>query len=397
MKTLEIINIIIMLLLVVYGLYFLITALFLFKKRKKDNIVSDKYSHFTILIPARNEEEVIKDAIQSFKRQKYPKDNYEIIVVINNTTDNTLGVCNAEGVRCILCERKIKNKGDALKEAFDRLKKEKTDAYIIMDADNVVNDEFLGEMNKSLNEGTLVAKSSMDIKAKENTWVSSSYAIYFFIQSILYSIPRNNIGASCAINGTGIMIKKEVIDKYGFNVRTITEDLEFMTLCALNNIKIKFVEGAICYAEHPSDFKVSMIQRRRWTKGIYEGFIIYFNSIIKNMIKRPNIELLDSLLIYSTPLILILSLMSIFINFLIVPLPIYLIITSFSLLVSYISISLCALFVCVKSKKKIKDFLTGIIMFPIFLLSWQYLNIIILFKKEVVWDEIKHTQKIENI
>lgn len=397
MKTLEIINIIIMLLLVVYGLYFLITALFLFKKRKKDSIVSDKYGHFTILIPARNEEEVIKDAIQSFKRQKYPKDNYEIIVVINNTTDNTLGVCNAEGVRCILCERKIKNKGDALKEAFDRLKKEKTDAYIIMDADNVVNDEFLCEMNKSLNEGTLVAKSSMDIKAKENTWVSSSYAIYFFIQSILYSIPRNNIGASCAINGTGIMIKKEVIDKFGFNVRTITEDLEFMTLCALNNIKIKFVEGAICYAEHPSDFKVSMIQRRRWTKGIYEGFIIYFNSIIKNMIKRSNIELLDSLLIYSTPLILILSLISIFINLLIVPLPIYLIITSFSLLVSYISISLCALFVCVKSKKKIKDFLTGIIMFPIFLLSWQYLNIIILFKKEVVWDEIKHTQKIENI
>lgn len=397
MKTLEIINIIIMLLLVVYGLYFLITALFLFKKRKKDNIVSDKYSHFIILIPARNEEEVIKDAIQSFKRQKYPKDNYEIVVVINNTTDNTLGVCNAEGVRSILCERKIKNKGDALKEAFDRLKKEKTDAYIIMDADNVVNDEFLGEMNKSLNEGTLVAKSSMDIKAKENTWVSSSYAIYFFIQSILYSIPRNNIGASCAINGTGIMIKKEVIDKFGFNVRTITEDLEFMTLCALNNIKIKYVEGAICYAEHPSDFKVSMIQRRRWTKGIYEGFIIYFNSIMKNMIKRPNIELLDSLLIYSTPLILILSLISIFINFLIVPLPIYLIITSFSLLVSYISISLCALFVCVKSKKKIKDFLTGIIMFPIFLLSWQYLNIIILFKKEVVWDEIKHTQKIENI
>ena len=392
MKTLEIINIIIMLLLVVYGLYFLITALFLFKKRKKDNIVSDKYSHFTILIPARNEEEVIKDAIQSFKRQKYPKDNYEIIVVINNTTDNTLGVCNAEGVRSILCERKIKNKGDALKEAFDRLKKEKTDAYIIMDADNVVNDEFLGEMNKSLNEGTLVAKSSMDIKAKENTWVSSSYAIYFFIQSILYSIPRNNIGASCAINGTGIMIKKEVIDKFGFNVRTITEDLEFMTLCALNNIKIKYVEGAICYAEHPSDFKVSMIQRRRWTKGIYEGFIIYFNSIIKNMIKRPNIELLDSLLIYSTPLILILSLISIFINFLIVPLPIYLIITSFSLLVSYISISLCALFVCVKSKKKIKDFLTGIIMFPIFLLSWQYLNIAVLFKKEVVWDEIKHIE-----
>ena len=40
-------------------------------------------------------------------------------------------------------------------------------------------------------------------------------------RGILFSIPRNNIGASGAINGTGIMIKKEVIDKYGFNVKTI--------------------------------------------------------------------------------------------------------------------------------------------------------------------------------
>ena len=31
-------------------------------------------------------------------------------------------------------------------------------------------------------------------------------------------------------------------------------------------------------------------------------------------------------------------------------------------------------------------------MFPIFLLSWQYLNIAVLFKKEVVWDEIKHIE-----
>lgn len=392
MKTLEVINIVIMLLLIIYSTYFVVTALFLFKKRKSENLISDKYNHFTILIPARNEEIVIKDVIESFKRQKYPKDKYEIVAVINNTTDNTLGVCNAEGIKTIICKRKIKNKGDALKEAFDRLKSKRIDAYIIMDADNVVNDMFLSEMNKSLNEGTLVAKSSMDIKAKENTWVSSSYAIYFFIQSVLFSTPRNNIGASCAINGTGIMIKKEVIDKYGFNVKTITEDLEFMTLCALNDVKIRYVNDAICYAEHPSDFKVSMLQRRRWTKGIYEGFIIYFSKLIKAMAKRPSIEILDSLLIYSTPIFLILGIVSMLINLLIVPLPMYLIITLFSLLVSYISISMCALFVCVKSKKRIKNFLTGIIMFPIFLLSWQYLNIVILFKKEILWDEIKHVE-----
>lgn len=397
MKTLEIINIIIMLGLTIYSLYFVVTALFLFKKRKENEELNEKRNHFTVLIPARNEENVIKDVIESFNKQKYPKDKYEVIVVINNTLDNTESVSKSSGASILLCERRIKNKGDALKEAFDKLKNKETDAYIIMDADNIVNEEFLSEMNKSINKGALVAKSNMDIKAKQNTWVSSSYAIYFFIQSILFSKPRNNIGVSSAINGTGIMIKKEIIDKYGFDVKTITEDLEFMTLCALNNIKITCVENAICYAEHPSNFKVSMLQRRRWTKGIYEGFMIYIDKLAKHLIKYHTIESLDCLLIYSMPIILIASIISIIINLLIVPLPLFIKITIPSLIISYISISLCAFFVCIKNKKNIKEFLSGILMFPIFLLTWQYLNIIILFKKEITWDEIKHSEKIENI
>lgn len=397
MKTLEIINIIIMLGLTIYSLYFVVTALFLFKKRKENEELNEKRNHFTVLIPARNEENVIKDVIERFNKQKYPKDKYEVIVVINNTSDNTESVSKSSGASVLLCERRIKNKGDALKEAFDKLKNKETDAYIIMDADNIVNEEFLSEMNKSINKGALVAKSNMDIKAKQNTWVSSSYAIYFFIQSILFSKPRNNIGVSSAINGTGIMIKKEIIDKYGFNVKTITEDLEFMTLCALNNIKITYVENAICYAEHPSNFKVSMLQRRRWTKGIYEGFMIYIDKLAKHLIKYHTIESLDCLLIYSMPIILIASIISFIINLLIVPLPLFIKITIPSLIISYISISLCAFFVCIKNKKNIKEFLSGILMFPIFLLTWQYLNIIILFKKEITWDEIKHSEKIENI
>ena len=83
---------------------------------------------------------------------------------------------------------------------------------------------------------------------------------------------------------------------------------------------------------------------------------------------------------------------SVLINLLVLPLKIFLIISAFGLLVNYIAVSLCALFVCVKSKKRVKEYLTGIIMFPIFLLSWQYLNIAVLFKKEVVWDEIKHIE-----
>ena len=55
------------------------------------------------------------------------------------------------------------------------------------------------------------------------------------------------------------MIKKEVIDKIGFNTKTLTEDLEFTGICALNTIKIDYVDKAITYDEEPTSLIISFI------------------------------------------------------------------------------------------------------------------------------------------
>lgn len=66
-----------------YGLYFLVMATGVFGK-KKEKINNSKKNHFAILIAARNEEEVIGNLIKSLKKQNYPKDKYDIYVIINN-------------------------------------------------------------------------------------------------------------------------------------------------------------------------------------------------------------------------------------------------------------------------------------------------------------------------
>ena len=71
-----------------YFVYFIVIALGIFKK-KKEKIIEDKKNNFAIVIAARNEESVIANLINSLKKQNYPKENYEIYVVINNCTDNT--------------------------------------------------------------------------------------------------------------------------------------------------------------------------------------------------------------------------------------------------------------------------------------------------------------------
>lgn len=397
MKIIKMLNILILIIINIYNLYFLLTSSFYFIKNKKINKKSNKQNNFTILIPARNEEMVIANLINSLNKQNYNKNKYNIYVVINNTTDNTEKEAKKYGANIINCKNKINNKGDALKEAFDTLKDEKTDAYIILDADNIVNKQFLYEMNKSLNSGYKAAKSKMDIKGNEKNWVSNSYAIYFYIQNILFNEARNNIGLSSAVNGTGLMIKKQIIDKYGFEVKTITEDIEFMAICSLNDIKIDYVKKAICYTEHPSNFKVSYIQRKRWTKGIYSGFKIYATNLTKHFFKNGNIPSLDILLIYSLPIIQLLAIISMILTFIIniMNLKNLIYFSLIGILLVYICSIFIALFVVLSSKKDIKTFISGILLFPIFILSWLPIYLIVLFDKDVKWEEIKHVENIE--
>ena len=117
---LKIIYYILLLIVNIYSIYFVITGIFTFKKSKKVKS-STKSNFFTILIPARNEENVIANLIKSLQNQNYDQEKYEIVVVLNNSTDNTYEVAKASGAKVYKCKNKITSKGDALKEAFAKI------------------------------------------------------------------------------------------------------------------------------------------------------------------------------------------------------------------------------------------------------------------------------------
>ena len=218
----------------IYLGYFILMAVGIFKKNK-DEIVSNKKNHFAIIIAARNEEEVIGNLIKSLNNQKYDKDKFDIYVVINNCTDNTLEVSKKAGAKIINCTEKVKSKGEVLKFTFDYLKDNKEiDAYVIFDADNVVHPLFLAKMNDTINMGYGVAQGFRDTKNISDSWLSSSYALLYYMQSLFINKSRYNLGKSSFLNGTGIMIKKSFIDKYGFVPKTLSEDIEITALCAIN-------------------------------------------------------------------------------------------------------------------------------------------------------------------
>ena len=143
---------VVMVLCLLFSLYFGITGLFAFKKIKYHH-KNTKNNKFAILIPCRNEEAVIGNLIDSIHEQNYAKKYYDCYVIPNNCTDETENIAKSKQAKIIKVGIPTKSKGEVLKYTFEYLKDRDYDAYVIFDADNIVDKNFLYYMNETLNEG----------------------------------------------------------------------------------------------------------------------------------------------------------------------------------------------------------------------------------------------------
>ena len=381
----------------IYGLYYVITGIFAFAKPKCEKITNNKTHKFAIIIAARNEEKVIGNLIDSIKKQNYNKANYEINVIVNNSTDNTYDVCKNLNVNAINCEIPVKSKGEVLRYVFKKFKNKDVDAYIIFDADNVVHPDFLMHMNNSLNSGFKVAQGFRDSKNYQDNWISGSYTLFYYIQNFFFNLSRKKLNASASINGTGFMVSKDFIENIDFNPVTLTEDVELTTVCAIKNERIDFVKDAITYDEQPTSFKVSLIQRLRWSKGNLQCWRTYHRELIKSFYKYHNLSSID---MYFNNLAAIVQVISfvVVIAGLIEKMITTKIVFTFAgivgLLVSYIGTVLVSLFVTIYNKKSITAMTSSLILFTIFMLTWFPINVVSLFKKNIDWKHIGHTKDI---
>lgn len=256
-------------------------------------------------------------------------------------------------------------------------------------------------MNDMINSGYSVAQGFRDTKNISDNWLTSSYAILYYFQSLFLNESRYNMGRSSFLNGTGFVIKKEVIDKHGFNPKTVTEDVEFTAMCAINNEKIGFATDAITYDEQTNSFDVSWKQRKRWSFGTMECLREYFPTLLKKGIKERNFECFDVGLFYLSVishvvfnLLPIFLLINIIIHFdsLTFDNMLYKIIF---IVISYLFGVVVRIILLKRYNKSFKDNIGGVLLFDLFVISWLPINFICLFIKSCNWDSIKHNRSVD--
>ena len=163
-----------------YGAYYVIIGI-LGSLRKRRVIPSARpRKKLAVLIAARNEEGVIGECVASLKAQRYPDRLYDIYVFPNNCTDDTAGAAERAGARVICPDVPIHSKGDVLFFAFERLLSapEHYDGYLIFDADNIVDEQFLKRANDALLSGVHAAQGYRDSKNPHANWISGVHRFF---------------------------------------------------------------------------------------------------------------------------------------------------------------------------------------------------------------------------
>lgn len=273
-----------------------------FKKDHSLEHTPKKMHKFAILISARNESAVIGELLQSINDQKYPKELLDVFVVADNCTDNTAEIARSYGAT--VYERfnhQLIGKGYALDYAFSKIEEtiglEAYEGYMVFDADNVLENNYVYEMNRTFDQGYRILTSYRNSKNYGSNWISAGYALWFLRESKYLNGARMRCNLSCTISGTGFLVSSDIIKRNGgWKHHLLTEDIEFSMDSVLHNEKIGYCENAVLYDEQPVSFQTSWKQRMRWAKGFYQVTANYGGQLLKKCIKDRSFICYDMLM-----------------------------------------------------------------------------------------------------
>ena len=378
---------------------------------KRPSYEAKKISKIAVLIAARNEENVIAGLIKCMKEQDYPQDALDVFVIADNCTDSTAAVSRAAGA--VAYERFNKTevgKGYAIDFLLKRIAEdygdEAYDAYLIFDADNLVEPNFVTEINKTFTQGYDCVTSYRNSKNYGDNWLSAGQGMCFMRDLILLNRARMAIGGCCFVAGTGFLFSSKLCKSIGggWPFHTLTEDGEFTIYNAINNNKMGYCDSARFYDDQPTKFSQSWNQRLRWCKGYLQIMQGYFKGLVRGIFSRRFLSCFDMTMCMAPAYIL--SILAVLVNIVVAIVSLAtgtaLIDVLIALLLgvggAYLGLFAFGFALTISEWRELRTpafkKILYMFTFPIFMFSFIPIAFVAIFKRDVKWTPIVHENKV---
>ena len=228
----------------------------------------------SILIPARNEELVIKKTVQRMLDLDYPENKIEIIIVNDGSTDNTANIVKEfaeQNSRIKLIDMPKGEIGTGKAHVLNvGLKHCNHKLIAIYDADNNPAPDTLKTMVPHLlrdeSLGAVIGKFRTINRHKN--WLTRFINIETLAFQWILQAGRYHLSKVAILPGTNYVIRKSVLEACGgWDEKAITEDSELSVRIYEKGFRIKFLPVSITWEQEPENLSVWIRQRTRWVRG----------------------------------------------------------------------------------------------------------------------------------
>jgi len=306
-----IVNILEILLLTYFGfasIYIFVFGLAgLFSQKQRKNI-TQKQRKFAVLIPGYKEDNVIVEVARRALEQSYPEELFDVVIIADSFQEITLQKLRKLPIKLVEVSFEKSTKSKALNKAMETIG-DGYDIALVLDADNLMERDFLTKMNQAFNSGFRIVQGHR-IAKNQNTSMAILDAISEEINNHIFRKGHRVLGLSSALIGSGMAFDYTFFKEMMANVNAVggfDKELELKLLRDGNTIE--YLNYAYVLDEKVQKSEVFANQRKRWLSAQFVYFRRYVLSGLKELFLRGNVDFADKVYqMVSPPRVLLLGL-----------------------------------------------------------------------------------------
>ncbi len=238
---------------------------------------------FTVMLPARHEEDVIQTTIERVVRANYPLSLLEVVVICS--VDDTGTIARAqqkiaqlrsqgvENVRVLAYKNKPINKPHGLNVG---LRNTHNEVVTIFDAEDDIHPDIFNVVNTVLlNEQVAVVQCGVQLMNYQSNWYSALNVLeyFFWFKSRLHYHARLGMPP---LGGNTVFFRRDVLQRVGgWDERDLTEDADIGIRISLlgEPIRVVYDDRYVTREETPPTLGQFIKQRTRWSQGFLQTLL----------------------------------------------------------------------------------------------------------------------------
>ena len=231
-------------------------------------------NRIVVLIPSYQQDDVIEHTVISILGQTYPQRMFDVVVISDHQSEMTNMRLAQYPITLLTPDFAVSTKAKSLQFAILNLPEFKIyDIALVLDADNIVGQDFLTEVNDAFETAATKAIQLHRISRNRDTAVARMGSIFEEINNNIFRRGHIIMGVSAALAGSGTAYDFTWFKTNIMKVKTEGEDKELEALLLRQGYFIDYFDHILVYGEKQRTTTKMNEQRGRWATQQIHNFI----------------------------------------------------------------------------------------------------------------------------